>query len=247
MDFAFISRTGDRALNEDSFSIKEKNGSYCFTVCDGLGGHAKGEIASKTAADTFSEEFENFDGDISKFFTSAFDSAAEKFRNLAKESPVLELMKTTVVSLVASGGKCRWTHIGDSRLYGFMNGKAVLCTTDHSVPEMLVKSGEIKQSEIRNHPDRNKLLRAFGVSDEVPGYETGDEKDLNEFDAFLLCSDGFWELLNERKAAKFLKRSDNAEQWLSEMTKQVERKGKRKEKDNYTAIAVINKKGGQII
>lgn len=245
MDFAFISRIGDRVLNEDSFSVKENNGSYCFTVCDGLGGHAKGEIASRTAADTFSQEFEKFDGDISGFFVSAFDSAAEKFRNLAKESPVLELMKTTVVSLVVNGGKCRWAHIGDSRLYGFRNGKAVLCTTDHSVPEMLVKSGEIKQSEIRNHPDRNKLLRAFGVSDETPCYETGDEKDLNEYDAFLLCSDGFWELLNERKAANLLKHSQNAEQWLADMTKQVERKGKCKEKDNYTAIAVIIEKGGR--
>ncbi|MBR4766681.1 MAG: protein phosphatase 2C domain-containing protein, partial [Clostridia bacterium] len=142
MDFAFASCIGNRVINEDSYSTKEKNGSYCFTVCDGLGGHAKGEIASKSCADTFSEEFENFSGDTLKFFQTAFDSAAERFRNLAKESPVLELMKTTVVSLVISGEKCSWAHIGDSRLYGFQNGKAVLCTSDHSVPEMLVKSGE---------------------------------------------------------------------------------------------------------
>ena len=245
MDFAFISRIGNRVINEDSYSVKEKNGSCCFTVCDGLGGHAKGEVASKCVAETFSDRFEIFDGDICGFFPAAFDAAAENFRKLADESPVLELMKTTVVSLVISAGRCGWAHIGDSRLYGFKNGKTVLCTTDHSVPEMLVKSGEIKQSEIRNHPDRNKLLRAFGVSDEKPAYETGELKDINDYDAFLLCSDGFWELINERKTAKCLKHSQNAEQWLEEMVKQVEHKGRRREMDNYTAIAVITEKGGK--
>ena len=245
MDYAFISRTGSRALNEDSCSIKENNGSYCFTVCDGLGGHAKGEVASKCVADTFSDEFENYGGDIDGFFANAFDAAAERFRNLADESPVLQMMKTTVVSLVISADSCCWAHIGDSRLYGFKNGKTVLLTDDHSVPEMLVKSGEIKQSEIRNHPDRNKLLRAFGVSDETPGYEISKETKLSDFDAFLLCSDGFWELINERKTAKCLRHAQNAEQWLAEMTRQVEHKGKRRETDNYTAIAVINEKGGR--
>ena len=245
MDFAFISCIGNRVINEDSYSVKEKNGSYCFTVCDGLGGHAKGEVASKCAAQTFSDKFESFEGNIPEFFEAAFDEAAENFRKLAGESPVLELMKTTVVSLVICGSECGWAHIGDSRLYGFHNGEAVLCTTDHSVPEMLVKTGEIKQSDIRNHPDRNKLLRAFGVSDETPAYEIGDLKDLSDYDAFLLCSDGFWELINERKAEKCLKHSQNAEHWLSEMIKQVEHKGRRREMDNYTAIAVITEKGGK--
>lgn len=243
MDFAFISCIGNRVINEDSYSVKEKNGSYCFTVCDGLGGHAKGEVASKCVADTFSDRFEEFDGDIPGFFSAAFDESSEKFRKLADESPVLELMKTTVVSLVVCDGRCGWAHIGDSRLYGFCDGEAVLCTIDHSVPEMLVKSGKIKQSEIRNHPDRNKLLRAFGVSDEKPEYETGEVKNLNDFDAFLLCSDGFWELINERNSSKCLKHSHNAGQWLDGMVKKVERKGRRREMDNYTAIAVINNRG----
>ena len=245
MDFACISYPGDRPVNEDYFTISENKGNYCFTVCDGLGGHAKGETASKTVSEAFKEEFKSYDGNSAGFFEKAFNSAAKIMNSLANESPVLELMKTTVVSLIIIEDKCRWAHIGDSRLYGFSANRTFLCTFDHSVPEMLVKSGKIKQREIRNHPDRNKLLRAFGVSEELPQYETGDEMKLSDYDAFLLCTDGFWELINEKKAAGCLKRSQNASQWLEEMTKHVKRKGRRRNMDNYTAVAVILKKGGK--
>ena len=243
MDYAVISRQGGRPLNEDSYSISKKGGSYCFTVCDGLGGHAKGEVASQTASEVFKDTFEDYDGKPSAFFESAFKKCAEEFRRLAGESSVLELMKTTVVSAVADSKKISFTHIGDSRLYGFTPEKAELFTDDHSVPEMLVKTGEITKDEIRNHPDRNKLLRCLAVSDEPADYEPVREKTVKNYSAFLLCTDGFWELIDEKTMLRYLKWSKNAEQWLELMTRRVERAGRGRQTDNYTAIAVFTGKG----
>lgn len=243
MDFSFINEIGSRFTNEDSCSIKENNGRFCFTVCDGLGGHAKGEIASKAVADTFAVCYESYE-DHGPFFEKAFSESASALTKLANEKPMLMTMKTTVVTLNIYDNKCRWAHIGDSRLYGFKGNSFTLCTSDHSVPEMLVKSGRIKPSDIRNHPDRNKLLRALGVDESIVDFEQSEEHNLDEFDAFLLCTDGFWELINERKMIRCLHHSSSANEWLSLMTKAVKHKGKRRNMDNFTAIAIIINKGG---
>ena len=115
-------------------------------------------------------------------------------------------MKTTVVMLCVSGNNAYWTHVGDSRLYFFRKGKLVLHTKDHSIPQMLVAAGEIKEKNIRRHPDRNKLLRVMGTDWEEPQYAVSDPIELQEGDAFLLCSDGFWENIVEKQMQKCLKK-----------------------------------------
>jgi len=76
-------------------------------------------------------------------------------------------------------------------------------TLDHSVPQLLVKSGRIKEKEIRKHPDRNRLLKVMGVVWASPEYEKSRVITLNGKEAFLLCSDGFWELIEEKKMARY--------------------------------------------
>ena len=87
-------------------------------------------------------------------------------------------------------------------------------TLDHSVPQMLAAIGEIKENEIRHHPDRNRLLRVLGTEMEEPRHQKSEWMEKQTHQAFLLCSDGFWELINEKKMEWCLKWAKSPEQWF---------------------------------
>ena len=148
-------------------------------------------------------------------------------------------MKTTATALVTDGSSAYIGHIGDSRVYVFLRGKVKSRTLDHSIPQMLVLTREIKESDIRNHPDRNILLRVLGVEWSEPMYELKDPIPLKKNQAFLLCSDGFWELIEEKTMCELLKKSSSVSQWLERMTEVVKKNGTGKNMDNNSAIAVL--------
>lgn len=239
MNYSCISERGNRPINEDSLGVAQSNGAFCFTLCDGLGGHGRGDVASQTAVSAFMAAFADKPEKLTDALELAFERSINAISSKGEEDGSLSQMKTTVVALAVDGNACCWGHIGDSRLYAFKNGRVAFRTQDHSVPQMLVKSGEIDSSAIRRHPDRNKLLRAMGVDNDSPGYELSALAETDGYDAFLLCSDGFWELINERKICRCLRHSSNAREWLASMTRTVRRKGERINMDNYSAITVI--------
>lgn len=236
---SYITSNGSLPVNEDSGSIVRKDEHFCFTVCDGLGGHGKGEVASSAAAKTFSSIFKKTDLKPSAFFDIAYNKAQEIIRTLQSQDCRGLSMKTTVVSLVIADGKCTWSHLGDSRLYMFRNNEVKARTLDHSVPQMLANSNEIEEKGIRFHPDRNRLLRVLGSDEDAPKFTVSDSVDLSECQAFLLCTDGFWELIDEKQMCSLLKNSRSPEIWLRKMEETVLENGKDKEMDNYTAIAVF--------
>lgn len=237
--YSCISESGGRAVNEDAVAVVQKSGNYCFVLCDGLGGHGSGDVASRTATETFTGIFESTDLSPRDFFELAYTKANERVIEQQKINSSPFGMKTTVVSLVISGTRCFWSHIGDSRLYCFDEKKLRERTLDHSVPQMLVLTKEIKERQIRFHPDRNKILRAIGTDDEKPRYQVGIPVRTRYCKAFLLCSDGFWELITERKMLRELRKSQTPAEWLERMQKIVLKKGKNKKMDNFSAIAVF--------
>jgi serine/threonine protein phosphatase PrpC len=239
LSYKTTSKTGDREHNEDAALCLERDGNYCFAVADGLGGHGKGEVASRMAVEVFGREFEKASGETEAFLDAAFTRAQRAITDAQRAANKRFDMKTTVVALAVMDGSCRFGHIGDSRLYLFRGNKIKCRTFDHSVPQMLVLSGEIKEKRIRAHPDRNRLLRVMGVDWDSPQYVLSDAFDLAECQAFLLCSDGFWEWIDEKKMCAFLKKSASADIWLDRMMREVEKNGNGKDMDNYTAIAVV--------
>ena len=104
--------------------------------------------------------------------------------------------------------------------------------------QMLVMTREIKEKEIRNHPDRNKLLRVLGTAGLEPRYEIAKSIKVNKHHAFLLCTDGFWDLVLEEEMQQCLKKAKSPEEWLSNMEKILLERGKDKPMDNYSAIGV---------
>ncbi len=237
--YSIISESGGRAVNEDSVSVAKRGESFCFTLCDGLGGHGNGDIASRGVAKLFKNIFEQKNIIGKDFFDFAYSKSNEAVIEYQDRKGNTYGMKTTVVSLIIDPENCMWSHIGDSRLYCFNAKSEYIRTLDHSIPQMLVRTKEISENEIRFHPDRNKILRAIGVDDEKPNYQLSDSIKTNDCKAFLLCSDGFWELIDETHMVRFLKESETPDEWMNKMVETVLINGKGRNMDNYSAIAIF--------
>ena len=235
--FAMLCRPGERENNEDSIGVYHDKDEWCFALADGLGGHRKGEIASETAVDAAVETFASGVRHRT-YIESAFENAQKAIRVKQKQQPECHDMKTTMVLLTVENDKVIWGHIGDSRLYYFENKKIQKRTLDHSVPQMLVMIGEIKEKEIRHHPDRNRLLRVLGVEINEHPYEVERPYKRQKKQQFLLCSDGFWELIDEKRMQSTLKNANDPREWLTAMEVIVNKNGKGTNMDNYSAIAV---------
>ncbi len=239
MDYAIMSKTGSRGINEDFVQADTSGDIKCFVVCDGLGGHGSGEVASQMAANCLTKYFRQ-NHDLSEVnLAAAFDSAQKAILDEQKKRHLRDGMKTTAVALLTDSTHAVWAHIGDSRLYLFQKSKVICRTLDHSVPQMLALIGEIKEKQIRNHPDRSRLLRSLGTEWSDKKYEISEIHKLSECQAFLLCTDGFWELIEEKMMCKCLKKSHNAKEWLQLMHEEILRNGRNTDMDNHSAIAVI--------
>ena len=237
-DIASYQDKGGRSIQEDSIGTFQKDGKYGFVLCDGLGGHGMGDVASSIVVSVFQSQFEKADK-LKGFLDDAFEASQEIVMQEQKVLKAQEKMKTTAVMMVTDRKKAYIGHIGDSRLYLFSEGKVLLRTLDHSIPQMLVISHEIEEKDIRYHPDRNILLRVIGVEWDERMYQLLNPIPLSKFDAALLCSDGFWELIEEEDMEALLRTSKNADEWLKKMQDVVMRNGEHKEMDNNSAIAIM--------
>lgn len=242
INFATLTNKGSREVNEDSIGIFS-NGDMClFVLCDGLGGHGMGADASSLVVNVFEDQF-SYCEDPVNFLGEAFVTAQGVLMSEQVAKRAQQKMKTTCVSLLIDGNKARVGHVGDSRLYIFKGGSYKTRTLDHSIPQMLVLSRDIKESEIRNHPQRSYVTKVMGVEWEKPMYELMEPVSIKPGMVFLLCSDGFWELIEEKTMSSLLKSSSDPQEWLERMEEKVCEAGREKDMDNYSAIAVWIQKG----
>lgn len=233
MKTAWISNRGGKEINDDTVSVWQENGTYLF-VGDGLGGYAGGQQASQAAAKALLQAAR--DGSVlsEESLREAAVLANEAVRRLQQDSG--GNMKTTLVFLAIEDKTARWMHIGDSRLYYFHDGVLRMQTMDHSVSQMAVLMGDITLQQIRFHEDRNRVLRALGAENAKPDVST--QLQLQKGDAFLLCTDGFWEYVYEQEMESALKAAKTPQEWLERM-EQLLKARIPKDTDNYTAAAVI--------
>lgn len=237
LSYNALTATGSREVNEDGYAVARHNDSYCFVLADGLGGHGNGDKASKCAVEAVSEMFE-LNGYFSSFFRDSFNKAQREILRLQDE--LKTDMKTTLIALIISKNRCFLAHVGDSRIYCFRDNTIIYQTKDHSVPQQLALMGSIQENDIRNHPDRNRLLKVLGNRDEQIEPEIAKPVHIRGELRFLLCSDGFWEPVTEEDMTVSLARSSSPEDWLKDMGELIHRK-EAKNQDNYTAITVFVK------
>lgn len=238
MDWAAISHPGSREVNEDSTGIAETQDVRCFVVADGLGGHGMGDTASQTAVEAFRSVFQGSSAPLTQTMEAAFLHAQDQLLAEQNRLHVPAQMKTTAVALAVDQTHLIWGHIGDSRLYSFRWGRVRQLTRDHSVPQMLVMTKQIRPQAIRFHPDRNMLLRVLGLAGEPPRFELSPPKKRKKKQVFLLCTDGFWEWITEKEMAHCLRSATSAEDWLTRMEQIILSRGEGLQMDNLSAIGV---------
>ena len=242
--YCTISKKGDREVNEDAVGGVVLEKGALFVVADGLGGHGCGDTASRYTVGSFLEfYFTDRSRTVSaeEYLMESFQRIQNGMQERQKRQHRMAEMKSTAAVVVCESGRITVGHIGDSRVYLFGEKKLFWRTIDHSVPQMLALAGEIPEKAIRRHPDRNKILHALG--------NTGDELRIDrkafehpeEIRALLLCSDGFWEYIDERHMLSTLRHSTSPEEWMEKMEKIVLKNGRRSRKlmDNYSAAAVL--------
>ena len=223
---------GGRDRNEDSVAgTRWGRDGLLLVVADGLGGHGGGEKASQSVCRTICQ---NWGGtadpaDLATLLAMAHGNV----KNI--QTPQCS-MKSTAVVLAIRGEQAAWAHVGDTRLYHFLDGELVFQTTDHSASQLAVMLGEIAPYQIRFHEDRNRILRALGQEGELT-IEASQTQLTPGRHAFLLCSDGFWEYVLEVEMAADLRMAANEEDWIARMQRRLIRRVP-SDNDNNTAAAV---------
>lgn len=237
MNYYMYTNTGEREINEDYVACSVNDNCGCFVLADGLGGHGKGEVASELVVKTALEIYEGL-GNGEDSICKAFEVAQINLLEEQERQKQYDAMKTTMVMCCISDKEIQWGHIGDSRLYIFKNKRFKIRTIDHSVPQMLALSGDIKEKDIRFHPDRNRLLKVMGTPWNKPEYEISASIKRKKNQAILMCSDGFWEYVTEKQMIQCLKIAKNAQEWLELMVDIVRESESEELHDNFSAICI---------
>ncbi len=200
--FAVTDRGLRRSHNEDAFHRDDAIGLY--VVADGVGGHAKGEVASRESVD----QIHNFvrqgrnqiaalatDPDkhecreaVRRLLESAVQSACYMIYGLGELDPTQKGMSTTISALLLVGARGYVAQVGDSRVYRVRHGAALQLTEDHTLLNYKLKQGLISEAEARTMKGKNVITRAVGHKDYVE-VDTR-ELDIVAGDVYVLCSDG---------------------------------------------------------
>jgi len=195
MKFSFKEQTDKGAVrqaNEDSLGVELNtiNGSV-FVVCDGMGGHVGGAMASSIAVKSIMDYFKlELHENPFVALDVAFQFANTQIFAKTLEDPSLKGMGTTGVILLVRDEDIYIGHVGDSRIYIKSRGQLSRLTKDHSYVQQLVDQGIILDEEAESHPQKNQILKALGHSEEVKPTICQQPIKAKKGDLFLLCSDG---------------------------------------------------------
>jgi serine/threonine protein phosphatase PrpC len=185
-----------RALNEDAFFYQKLSDGELFVVCDGMGGHNGGDIASNAAVRYIHEYFNNNPNSNPEItIREAIKFANQQIYYLSRTNKGHIGMGTTAVVLFIQLNSIYIAHAGDSRIYVVNNKKLLKLTKDHSVVQEMVDKGIIKEEDAESHPRKNEITQALGIREFIePTVATGIRS--KKGDRFILCSDGLSGLIS---------------------------------------------------
>jgi len=224
-----------RSNNQDCCGeFSREDGLRLFVVCDGMGGHQGGALASQVAVETIGAVFERSSEPPEFLLEEALEEANQKIRTRAREQAGLEGMGTTGVALLLGAGDLAWfAHVGDSRVYRLRQGQLEVLTMDHSFVGEMLRKGQLTPEQALNHPQRNVILRSLGPEPEVRvdvGYRQIEEGDL-----FVLCTDGLWGEVSDTGIAAVLQ-SESAANSAERLVELANQNGGR---DNATVQVIL--------
>lgn len=195
-----VSLLGNRKNNQDRLGVAESHGGVVLILGDGLGGKPGGELAAETLVKSVQHELrheimpvENPQELLKKLIIKAHYAVRSTGK---KQNPPVEPGSTAVLCLIQNK-KAWWAHVGDSRFYLFRDGIPLYRTQDDSFVEHLYQKGEISIEKRAGHPMRNYVTQCIGLMETEPKVAVSKGVDLQTGDTLLLCSDGFWEPLDD--------------------------------------------------
>jgi protein phosphatase len=204
-----------------------------WVVADGMGGHARGDLASRFVVEAFNglirpQSMQEF----ARHVKDRLRQANQRMRDQYSGSGPDQMMGSTVVAFLVYKREWRCIWAGDSRAYLMRNGRLMQITRDHNVAQDMVERGELRQEEASFHPSANRLTRALGTQN-APRFDEYSSL-LRDGDTVLLCSDGLNKEVSDQEVATILENGDceEASQELVELTLE------RGARDNVT-VAVI--------
>jgi len=238
-----------RQINEDAFFADDERGFY--VVADGVGGHNKGEIASREAVeqlrmwiygagrdlDRLVDQVVEGDTDgiweIRRLLESGVKNACYMVFGMAELDPEKRGMSTTMSALLIRGGLAFAAHVGDSRVYRVRGDTVLQLTEDHTLINYKVKHGMMTRAEAEKAQGKNVITRAVGHKDYVQ-VDTADI-DTVDGDRFLLCSDGLHGYFSNDKDVADLCGEGALEECAEAAISLANQRGG---KDNITAVVV---------
>ncbi|HJB24157.1 MAG TPA: Stp1/IreP family PP2C-type Ser/Thr phosphatase [Candidatus Jeotgalibaca pullicola] len=213
MQIAYGSDRGkNRKINEDFVSwFSNENGQPLLLLCDGMGGHQAGDVASEMAVSHMGEAWKptSFTDceQVSVWLLNTIQKVNRLIFQKSLDFTDLDGMGTTLVAATYIGKELVIAHVGDSRAYLYRNYQLKQLTEDHSLVHELVKSGEISSEEAKNHPQKNIVTRSVGTRESIQVDLTSIP--VLENDILLLCTDGLSNMVDEEGIKGVLK------DWLS--------------------------------
>ncbi|WP_209122433.1 Stp1/IreP family PP2C-type Ser/Thr phosphatase [Alkalihalobacillus sp. BA299] len=241
MKFAFNSSVGKvRPHNEDSGGIfQHPTGAVLAVVADGMGGHQAGDVASQMTNDILKDRWLSTSElskptEVETWINESIQAVNKSLFIHAKENRECQGMGTTVVVAVCTKEFVSLGHVGDSRGYLLNNCGFQQKTSDHSLVNELVRTGQITEEQAEHHPRKNVLLRALGTEPSIKiDVETIDWEENN---AILLCSDGLSNKVMDHELEEILSMSQNINEKVEKL---IEMANERGGEDNIT-VAIVH-------
>lgn len=215
-----------RHRNEDSFLLDQD--ARLFAVADGMGGHAAGDVASRTAIAAFAAAFaETRSPGLSMY------AANRAVIQCGLAEPGRAGMGTTLTAMFITGQAARVAHVGDSRLYLLRDGVLVQLTRDHTVAEEMIERGSLTRLDAMQHPANSMLTRSLGSRPDVQVDEL--QPKLEKGDVLLLCSDGLTAMVTDEAIADILQQEKSLADRAADLIDAANRQGGL---DNITVLLV---------
>lgn len=236
-----------RTIDEDSilaadlsFGINSENEKFLLlAVADGMGGHAKGEEASKIALNTLTKSVvpELFgDKSFTELLENGIKNANQEILDYTSKNPESSGMGTTTVCALVKGNDVHLANVGDSRAYVISNDEIRRVTKDHSYVQALIDEGKITEEESREHPQKNVITKAVGIMESV---EPDTMKlTLDNDESLLLCCDGVIAHLPDEDIHKIIRDENNPQNACQQI---VDLANERGGTDNISLIILSSK------
>jgi protein phosphatase len=225
-----------RELNQDYvFTSETPVGTLpnLFVVADGMGGHKAGDVAARFSVETLVHYVETQETERNpiRVLKGAIETANEKLYEKAQNNEALAGMGTTMVAAVIKDGILYVANVGDSRLY-VVDEELVQITKDHSLVEEMVRRGEIKREEARNHPNKNIITRAMGTG---PRIAADCFEEVLHGRRVLMCSDGLTNMVTDQDIKDIMNQTDNLNEAVEKLVAEANGNGG---VDNITVVLV---------